>query len=179
MIKRGDIRINMCHQRFKCPRLYSSISIFWPRSNLMWSFLLHLRLVTGIPPVSQCPDRLIANVVFSRLFLSLLRAHLVRPRPHCLECQHGVSGTLPRFVRICSHHVIFSQTLPRWEICSLFIVCKQTLFCREKVTGDGPMFGLGNTKPPLFSFLCSFFALFSLSRCLFSLFYTVFLAPSH
>ena len=50
-----------------------------------------------------------ANVVFSRLFLSLLRAHLVRPRPHCLECQHGVSGTLPRFVRICSHHVIFSQ----------------------------------------------------------------------
>ena len=140
---------------------------------------------TGVSMSKQTDGN--ANVVFSRLFLSLLRAHLVRPRPHCLECQHGVSGTLPRFVRICSHHVfilsIFSQTLPRWEIFNILllevIVCKQTLFCREKVTGDGPMFGLGNTKPPLFSLLCSFFALFSLSRCLFALFYTVFLAPSH
>ena len=81
MIKRGDIRINMCHQRFKCPRFYSSISIFQPRSNLMWFFLLHLRLVTGIPPVSQCPNRLMAMQMwclvafFSRFYALTQSAH--------------------------------------------------------------------------------------------------------
>ena len=62
--------------------------------------------------------------------------------------QHGVSGTLPRwetrFVRICN--ILLSEYMNN-KSQFLWICC-----CSEKVTGDGRLFGLGNMKPPLFSF---------------------------
>ena len=101
-------------------------------------------------------------VVFRRLFVFLA----------------PFSAASTRSVRLNPHSPINMQRLQRcldiflhWStvqcIGKVFFI---KLFLSPKVTGDGRLFVLGNTKPPLFSFCCCF-ALHYLSKYLFARFF--------